>query len=140
MNKSLAPLIISFAVIILLTFIIINTKPRESAIELQTNGTAPTMSLSPASKTQFKHKAPLTRKQKDSYIPDSEKFLEDAKIIHYFRQFKPWNFLEVFELSQYNMLHIKAFQQWYNGYVGMLKYTHLQNAIHLFQENDKTGS
>jgi len=66
--------------------------------------------------------------------------LEDAKIIHYFRQFKPWNFLEVFELSQYNMLHIKAFQQWYNGYVGMLKYTHLQNAIHLFQENDKTGS
>ncbi|MCX6986249.1 MAG: tetratricopeptide repeat protein [Lentisphaerae bacterium] len=80
MNKSLAPLIISFAVIILLTFIIINTKPRESAIELQTNGTAPTMSLSPVSKTQFKHKAPLTRKQRDSYIPDSEKFLENAKI------------------------------------------------------------
>jgi tetratricopeptide (TPR) repeat protein len=80
MNKSLAPLIISFAVIILLTFIIINTKPRESAIELQTNGTAPTMSLSPVSKTQFKHKAPLTRRQRESYIPDSEKFLENAKV------------------------------------------------------------
>ena len=81
MNKSLAPLIISFAVIILLTFIIINTKPRESAIELQTNGTAPTMSLSNISKTQFKHKAPATQKQKqrDSYIPESEKSLEDAK-------------------------------------------------------------
>ena len=80
MNKSLAPLIISFAVIILLTFIIINTKPKESAIELQTNGTAPTMSLSTVSKTQFRHKAPLTRKERDSYIPDSEKFLENAKI------------------------------------------------------------
>ncbi len=79
MNKSLAPLIISFAVIILLTFIIINTKPRESAIELQTNGTAPSMSLSNISKTQVRHKAPLTRKQRDSYIPESEKYLEDAK-------------------------------------------------------------
>jgi tetratricopeptide (TPR) repeat protein len=79
MNKSLAPLIISFAVIILLTFIIINTKPRESAIELQTNGTAPTISLNKISKTQFRHKAPMTRKQRDSYIPDTEKFLEDAK-------------------------------------------------------------
>ena len=79
MNKSLAPLIISFAVIILLTFIIINTKPKESAIELQTNGTAPTMSLSTVSKNQFKHKAPLTRKQRESYIPESEKFLENAK-------------------------------------------------------------
>jgi tetratricopeptide (TPR) repeat protein len=81
MNKSLAPLIISFAVIILLTFIIINTKPQESAIELQTNGTAPTMSLNTVSKPQIKHKAPALRKQKprDSYIPEPEKFMENAK-------------------------------------------------------------
>ncbi len=79
MNKSLAPLIISFAVIILLTFIIINTKPRESAIELQTNGTAPSMSLGSVSKTQLRHKATVPRKQKASYIPESEKYLENAK-------------------------------------------------------------
>ncbi|MFA6569228.1 MAG: tetratricopeptide repeat protein [Victivallales bacterium] len=79
MNKSLAPLIISFAVIILLTFIIINTKPRESAIELQTNGTAPTMSLNRISKAQIRNKAPVLRKQRESYIPESEKFLENAK-------------------------------------------------------------
>ncbi|MFA6291818.1 MAG: hypothetical protein WC637_08560, partial [Victivallales bacterium] len=79
MNKSLAPLIISFAVIILLTFIIINTKPRESAIELQTNGTAPSMSLGNISKTQIRHKASSSRKQRDSYIPESEKYLEDAR-------------------------------------------------------------
>jgi len=81
MNKSLAPLIISFAVIILLTFIIVNTKPRYSAIELQTNGTAPSISLTSASKNQIRHKPPPVRKQKqrESYIPESEKFLEDAK-------------------------------------------------------------
>lgn len=81
MNKSLAPLIISFAVIILLTFIIINTKPRESAIDLQTNGTAPSISLNTISKTQPKHKAPAPRKakQRDGYIPESERFLEDAR-------------------------------------------------------------
>jgi tetratricopeptide (TPR) repeat protein len=81
MNKSLAPLIISFAVIILLTFIIINTKPRESAIELQTNGSATTMSLNNISKAQPKYKTPSARKQKKqaARLPESEKFLEEAK-------------------------------------------------------------
>jgi predicted Zn-dependent protease len=79
MNKSLAPLIISFAVIILLTFIIVNTKPRESEIELQTNGTAPSMSLNTISKNQLRHKAAAPRKPRNSYLPGSDKFIEDAK-------------------------------------------------------------
>ena len=54
MNKTLAPLIISFAVIILLTFIIINSKPKGSAIELQTNGISPTMALNNISKSKQK--------------------------------------------------------------------------------------
>jgi lipopolysaccharide biosynthesis glycosyltransferase len=66
--------------------------------------------------------------------------LEDASIIHYYRQYKPWNFNEVFELSQRNMLHIKAFRLWYEWYVDMLKYAHLKNAINLLQKNDKTSS
>jgi alpha-N-acetylglucosamine transferase len=74
-------------------------------------------------------------------IYDREKVtLEDAKIIHYFRQYKPWNFDEVFELSQRNMLHIKAFQLWYLGYVDMLKFAHLQNAIKSLPKNDKASS
>ncbi|MFZ2655746.1 MAG: hypothetical protein WAX69_12515 [Victivallales bacterium] len=78
MNKTLAPLIISFAVIILLTFIIINSKPKGSAIELQTNGIAPTMALNNMSKSKQKRKesAPVKR---SVYVPETEKTLEDAK-------------------------------------------------------------
>ncbi len=77
MNKSLAPLIISFAVIILLTFIIINSKPKGSAIELQTNGSAPTMALNPNTK-KF-HKASPEQRGRRSYVPETEKTLEDAR-------------------------------------------------------------
>ncbi|HBC86510.1 MAG TPA: hypothetical protein DCZ94_06105 [Lentisphaeria bacterium] len=78
MNKSLAPLIISFAVIILLTFIIINSKPKGSAIELQTNGSAPTMTLSQGNKAKFRV-APTASKGRHIYVPETEKTLEDAK-------------------------------------------------------------
>lgn len=79
MNKSLAPLIISFAVIILLTFIIINSKPKGSAIELQTNGTSPTMALSTMSKPKQKQKQVRTERSNTGYVPETEKTLEDAK-------------------------------------------------------------
>ncbi|HCE47030.1 MAG TPA: hypothetical protein DET40_26070 [Lentisphaeria bacterium] len=78
MNKTLAPLIISFAVIILLTFIIINSRPKGSALELQTNGISPTMALSTMSKSKQKRKEHSPAKR-SVYIPETERTLEDAK-------------------------------------------------------------
>jgi lipopolysaccharide biosynthesis glycosyltransferase len=66
--------------------------------------------------------------------------LEDAKIIHYFRQYKPWNFDQVLALSQHDMVHIKAFQLWYICYVGLLKCVHLRNKLLLLKHNEKTLS
>ncbi|MCX6276627.1 MAG: hypothetical protein NT004_00850 [Bacteroidetes bacterium] len=61
---------------------------------------------------------------------------EDAKVIHYFRQYKPWNFDQVFELSQHDVVHIKAFRLWYTYYVEFLKYNHLQQKINLLKDNE----
>lgn len=65
---------------------------------------------------------------------------EEAKIIHYFRQFKPWNFKEVFELSQHDMVHLKAFKLWYAYYVEFLKHFHLQLKINYHLKNEQTNS
>ena len=66
--------------------------------------------------------------------------LEDAKIIHYFRQYKPWNFKEVLELSQHDMVHLKAFNLWYTWYVKFLKFNHLKQKIHILKNNEQPGS
>jgi len=64
--------------------------------------------------------------------------LEDAKIVHYYRQYKPWNFTEVLSLSQHDMVHIKAFGLWYSYYIDFLKYYHLQLKIKQLQNNGTT--
>ncbi|MEI6434359.1 MAG: glycosyltransferase [Bacteroidota bacterium] len=66
--------------------------------------------------------------------------LDDAKIIHYFRQYKPWNFDQVFELSQHDIVHIKAFRLWYMYYVEFLKYNHLQQKINHLKDNGPSHS
>ena len=66
--------------------------------------------------------------------------LADAKIIHYFRQYKPWNFGEVLDLSQHDMVHIEAFRIWYEHYVEFLKYNHLKRKIKLLKNNDNGHS
>jgi alpha-N-acetylglucosamine transferase len=66
--------------------------------------------------------------------------LEDARIIHYFRQYKPWNFAEVFNLSQGDMVHIEAFRIWYAYYVEFLKYNHLKRKINLLKSDEPRHS
>lgn len=80
MNKSLAPLIISFAVIILLTIIITNSKPaKDGIVETKIYELAPPMQLSPFSAS------PARKKKKDGAVghylsyPDSTEILEKAK-------------------------------------------------------------
>lgn len=55
--------------------------------------------------------------------------LEDAYVIHYFRQYKPWNFNEVLQLSKDDMVHLKAFRMWYSAYIELLKFNHLKQKI-----------
>ena len=65
---------------------------------------------------------------------------EDAKIIHYYRQYKPWNFKEVLALSQYDMLHLRAFELWYQVYTEFLKFYHLQLRFNQLKKKDATDS
>jgi lipopolysaccharide biosynthesis glycosyltransferase len=65
---------------------------------------------------------------------------EDAKIIHYFRQYKPWNFKEVFELTQHDMVHLRAFRLWYHWFVDLLKHNHVQQKIQLLRNNGPARS
>ena len=62
---------------------------------------------------------------------------EDAKIIHYYSKFKPWNFSEVLATSARNINWLKAYETWYNWYFRFLKFYHLQQKISGFkQESD----
>jgi len=54
---------------------------------------------------------------------------EDAKIIHFYSKFKPWNFAEVLASSSRNMNWIKAYSLWYHWYVEFLKFYHFQKKI-----------
>ena len=61
--------------------------------------------------------------------------LEDASVIHYFRQYKPWNFDQVMTLAKEEMVHLKAFRIWYSAYINMLKYNHLNQKIKSLKTN-----
>lgn len=54
---------------------------------------------------------------------------EDAKIIHFYSKYKPWNFAEVLASSSRNLNWIKAYGLWYNWYVEFLKFYHFQKKI-----------
>ena len=64
-------------------------------------------------------------------------YFEDAKIIHFYSTFKPWNFGEVFTSSANNMNWIKAYETWYMWYVAFLKFYHLQKKLTNLQLNKK---
>jgi lipopolysaccharide biosynthesis glycosyltransferase len=65
---------------------------------------------------------------------------EDAKIIHYFRQYKPWNFKEVFELSRHEMVNLRAFKLWYTWYIDFLKFYHLKSKINILLNHEQIHS
>lgn len=54
---------------------------------------------------------------------------EDAKIIHFYSKYKPWNFDEVLASSSRNLNWIKAYSLWFSYYVEFLKFYHLQKKI-----------
>jgi lipopolysaccharide biosynthesis glycosyltransferase len=63
-------------------------------------------------------------------IKDKEHIaIEDAKIIHFYAGFKPWNFGEVLASSARNLNWIKAYGLWYTWYVEFLKFYHFQKKI-----------
>jgi lipopolysaccharide biosynthesis glycosyltransferase len=62
--------------------------------------------------------------------------LEKASVIHYFRQYKPWNFDQVMLLSTEDIVHLKAFRLWYLLYIKMLKFNHLKNKVRFFRQNN----
>jgi len=55
--------------------------------------------------------------------------IEDAKIIHFYSRFKPWNFAEVIASSANNLNWIKAYELWYHWYIEFLKFYHFQKKI-----------
>lgn len=61
---------------------------------------------------------------------------DEAKIIHFYRQYKPWNFKEVFELSQHDMVNLKAFKLWYTYFIDFLKFYHLKSKINNLIKNE----
>ncbi len=65
---------------------------------------------------------------------------EDAKIIHFYRQYKPWNFKEVFQLSQHEMVNLRAFKLWYTYFVDYLKFYHLKSKINNLINNEQAYS
>jgi lipopolysaccharide biosynthesis glycosyltransferase len=63
-------------------------------------------------------------------IKDKEHItIEDARIIHFYAGFKPWNFGEVLASSARNLNWIKAYGLWYTWYVEFLKFYHFQKKI-----------
>jgi lipopolysaccharide biosynthesis glycosyltransferase len=54
---------------------------------------------------------------------------EEAKIIHYYANFKPWNFSEVLTTSYENLTWLKAYERWYQWYVEFLKFYCMQKKM-----------
>lgn len=80
MNKSLAPLIVAFAVIILLTFIVVNSRPGYVEEQDSTNLSEKNFLSLPKRKTSGKIQDNSTRKvQSASFSPDITALVEEAK-------------------------------------------------------------
>ncbi len=80
MNKSLVPLIISFAVIILLSFIVIYSKPGASGVGEGEEGNIGKIRLSPFPVRRAKTaKVQVAQPQGKTYAPSSDKILEEAR-------------------------------------------------------------
>ncbi len=79
MNRSLVPLIISFAVIILLTFIVIYSKPGTGAQIEEENKGREAMTLNPFPVRHFSNEKKVL-KQENSYAPNTESTIEKARL------------------------------------------------------------
>ncbi|MFZ4522031.1 MAG: glycosyltransferase family 8 protein [Bacteroidales bacterium] len=60
--------------------------------------------------------------------------IDDAKIIHYYSKYKPWNFTEVLDSSQNNLTWLRAYEMWYERYISFLKFYHLQKKLIAFKK------
>jgi len=75
--------------------------------------------------TRYNYRARAARMIRDK----EDVTFEDAKIIHFYSKFKPWNFSEVLASSSRNLNWIKAYGLWYHWYVEFLKFYHFQKKI-----------
>lgn len=55
--------------------------------------------------------------------------MEEAAVIHFMLNAKPWNFPEVLKTSATSLALLKAYELWYERYFEMLAQFHLQNKI-----------
>jgi lipopolysaccharide biosynthesis glycosyltransferase len=55
--------------------------------------------------------------------------MEEATVIHFILNAKPWNFPEVLKTSATSIALLKAYELWYDRYFEMLAHLHLQNKI-----------
>ncbi|HPN84739.1 MAG TPA: tetratricopeptide repeat protein [Victivallales bacterium] len=82
MNKSLAPLIVSFAVIILLTFVVINSKPGRSVEDQENPAEKNVLTLRPAKERRATYTGKPPSEYSSSRInPDSLQLIEKSKIL-----------------------------------------------------------
>ena len=51
--------------------------------------------------------------------------LNDAIIIHFMRQFKPWNFAEVLKTGGKDHFFLGSYEKWYKEFIHFLRYLHL---------------
>jgi lipopolysaccharide biosynthesis glycosyltransferase len=80
--------------------------------------------------TRYNYRARAAR-----MIRDKEKIsLGDAKIIHYYSKFKPWNFDEVLTSSINNITWINAYEIWYQYYISFLTFYHLQKKLQMLKQ------
>jgi len=63
--------------------------------------------------------------------------IHDASIIHFIRQYKPWNFNEMILASENDMNLVSAYELWYQWYFDFLKHHHLRNKLSLLKSNIK---
>jgi len=75
--------------------------------------------------TRYNYRARAARsiKEKEHLV------FEDAKIIHFYAKFKPWNFDEMLASTTRNANWIKAYELWYKWYIEFLKFYHFQKKM-----------
>lgn len=67
------------------------------------------------------------RPKSTNQIAEKEKItINDAFIIHFIRQHKPWNFDEMMLASENDLNLLKAYELWYQWYFDFLKHHHLR--------------
>ncbi len=55
--------------------------------------------------------------------------MQEAHIIHFVRQYKPWNFYEMISSAENDMNMVKAYELWYQWYFDFLRHHHLRTKL-----------